>query len=91
MASASPLSAARLEPLARLGVVLRHAMTVGVKQVEVDHGVRVALVGGLLEPLARLGVVPRHALTVGVKRAENASSTATASPVARTGNDASAT
>src|SRR6516165_6274004 len=53
-----------------LGVVLRHAPTVGVKLPEVVHGARVVLVSGLFVPLARLGVVPPHALTVVVKRAE---------------------
>ena len=56
-----------LVPLARLGIVLRHAPTVAVKQAEVVHGARVALVSGLFAPLARLGVVLRHALTVLVK------------------------
>ena len=51
----------RFLPLQRLGVVLRHALTVSVKQAEVDHGARIALVSGLLVPLARLGVVLRHA------------------------------
>src|SRR6516164_4039397 len=59
-----------LVPLACLGAVLRHALTVVVKVAELIHGIRTALIDGLLVPLARLGVVLRHALTVGVKDAE---------------------
>jgi hypothetical protein len=62
-----------MEPLRRLqcrGEVTGAPMhlTVGVKRAEQDHGVRVALGGGLLVPLARLGVV----LTVGVKQGHGA-------------------
>ncbi len=55
-------------PVARPGVVLRHAMTAVVKKAEVAHAGRFALVGGLFIPLARLGGVLRHAMTVGVKQ-----------------------
>src|SRR5215472_9808181 len=59
-----------LVPLARLGEVLHHAVTVVVKVAEFRHGIPTALIDRLLVPLARLGVVLRHTLTVGVKDAE---------------------
>src|SRR6516225_9692434 len=57
-------------PLACLGGILRHALTVVVMQAEGKHSFRAALIDGLLVPLARLGVVLRHTLTAGVKGAK---------------------
>jgi hypothetical protein len=48
MASVLPASAA-FEPLARLGVVLGHALAVLVQPARAEHGGRVACVGGLLQ------------------------------------------
>src|SRR5262245_31561639 len=59
-----------LEPLASLGVVLRHAMTIAVKRTEIVHGAPVSLLSGLLGPFTRLDVVLRHAIAVVVKHAE---------------------
>src|SRR6516225_614932 len=65
-----PPAPGALVPLACLGVVLRHALTILVKPAEAGHGDRVAFVSGLLVPLACLGVVLRHTLTALVKPAE---------------------
>ena len=59
-----------LEPLARLDVILLHALAAGINPAEVTHGARVPLAGGLLGPFARLAVVLRHPMTVAIKESE---------------------
>ena len=56
-----------LEHRARLGAVLRHAVTSLVQLAQIEHTFRIASVCRSLEQRARLGAVLRHAVTVPVR------------------------
>ena len=57
-------------PLDGLGVILGHALAVGVHAPEVELGLGVSLVGGLAVPLDGLGVILGHSQAVGVHEPE---------------------
>jgi hypothetical protein len=73
LAFASPFGGGLPVPFARLCVVLRYAVTVGVKPAETARGVRVVLGGSLLVPVAGLAVILRYSLTRCLKHAETSS------------------
>ncbi len=59
------------EPLQGLGVVLGHALTLGVHHAENRLRFGAALICGSLEPVRSLGVVFRHAMPAAMHHAEN--------------------
>ena len=60
-------------PLARLGVVLRHALAAVIEQARLLMAPASPSGGGLFEPFARLGVILRHALAVLVEHGRDRS------------------